>query len=305
MNDDIANSPARRPDLTEDRAPPPTGRRAVLLATASLLTFAAALAIGILLFGDFGSTEGRILATTALLAGYALVCLPAAMLFDRRQAAALAAGVLALALAAAALSTAAVWNLEGDTVGKTIGTLDAWLVAAVQPAALMLRSRERDPRGVRRLFAASCALVLVLAIMFTTLLWAEIDSERYGRVLGALVVLDVLLVALQPILARARGRGTTYRLRVVSPAGPLDLAVEAPDLAAAAAKAIRTAERDDVRVLRIEITDASAEPDGPARGVPSHEPAGHRPRGRRRRDRSAPAGAADGLRGDRDRIEPH
>jgi hypothetical protein len=228
---------------------------------AALLTVAAALAIGILLFGDFGSTEGRILATTALLAGYGLVCLPAAMLRDRRQAAVLAAGVVLLALAAASLTVAAGWNLEGDTVGKAIGSLNAWLVAFVQPAALSLRSRERSPRVVRRLFVASSALVVVRAIMFTTLLWAEIDSERYGRVLGALVVLDVLLVALQPILARARAGVAVYRLRVVSPAGSVDLALEAPDLATAASKAIRTVERDGLRVLRVEFTDASGDSD--------------------------------------------
>jgi hypothetical protein len=259
----MRNGPASSPPrgLTEGGASPPTGRRVVLLAVAALLTVAAALAIGILLFGDFGSTEGRILATTALLAGYGLVCLPAAMLRDRGQAAVLAAGVVVFALAAAALAIAAVWSLEGDTVGKAIGSLNAWLVAFVQPAALSLRSRERDPRVARRLFLASCVLVVVLAIMFTTLLWADIDSERYGRVFGALVVLDVLFVALQPVTARAGARVATYRLRVVSSVGSVDLALEAPDLAAAASKAIRTVERDGLRILSVEFTDASAEPD--------------------------------------------
>jgi hypothetical protein len=255
----------------------------VLLAVAALLTVAAALAIGILLFGDFGSIEGRILATTALLAGYGLVCLPAAMLRDRRQAPLLAAGVAALALAAAALTTAAVWQVPGETVGKAVGSLNAWLVAVVQPAALSLRSRARDPRTVQRLFVVSCALVVVLASMFTTLLWADIDSERYARAFGALVVLDVLLVALQPILARARARAVVYRLRVVSPDGAVGLALEAPDLAVAASRAIRTAERDGLRVLRVEVLDASAESDvrptpqtdAPVSARPpgSHEPA--------------------------------
>jgi hypothetical protein len=233
----------------------------VLLAVAALLTVAAALAIGILLFGDFGSTEGRILATTALLAGYGLVCLPAAMLRDRRQAPFLGAGVAALALAAAALSIVAVWDGDGETMGKSIGSLNAWLVAFVQPAALSLRSRDRDPRAVQRLFVASCALVVVLAIMFTTLLWADIDSESYGRAFGALVVLNVLLVALQPILARARARVVVYRLRVVSPEGAVDLTLEASDAAAAASEAIRTVERDGLRVLTVEFLDASAESD--------------------------------------------
>jgi hypothetical protein len=96
--------------------------------------------------------------------------------------------------------------------------------------------------------------------MLTVLLWAEIDSERYGRIFGALVVLDVLLVALQPILARVRPRAIVHRLRVaVAGDEPIDLTVEAPDLAAAASKAIRTVERDGHSVLGLELTGASAE----------------------------------------------
>lgn len=244
-----------------DRERPITGKRLVLLSVAGLLTAAAALAIGILLFGDFGSTEGRILATTALLGGYGLLTLPAAILRDQGRGAALTAAVIVLAVAAAFLTTAAIWSDEpSDALGKALGTVNGWLVAAVQPAALALRRREHDTRVVRLLFAASSALVIVLASMWTVLLWAEIDSERYGRIFGALVVLNVLLVALQPILARARPRAIVHSLRVaVAAADPIELTVEAPDLAAAASKAIRTVERDGHRVLGLELTGASAE----------------------------------------------
>lgn len=238
-----------------------TGKRLVLVVVAGLLTAAAALAIGILLFGDFGSTEGRILATTALLAGYGLVALPAAILRDQRRLAALAAAVLVLALAGASLTIATVWTGEPpEALGQAIGTVNAWLVAAVQVASLTLRRREHDPRLVRWLFGASSALVVLLAAMFTALIWAEIDSEGYGRAFGALVVLNVLLVALQPILARVRPSGTVHRLRVrVAPDETVELTLEAPDLAAAAAKAIRTLERDGRRTLSLEFTDGTAE----------------------------------------------
>ena len=242
-----------------EREQPITGKRLVLLAVAGLLTAAAALAIGILLFGDFGSTEGRILATTALLAGYGLLMLPAAILRDRRRAPALAAAVVALALAAASLATVVVWSDEPpDALGKALGTATAWLVAAVLPAALMLRRSERDPHVVRVLFAASAALVVVLALMLTVLLWAEIDSERLARVFGALLVLDVLLVALQPILARARPGVSVHRLRVrVATGESIELSIEAPDLAAAAAKAIRAVEQKGDRVLGLDVTGAN------------------------------------------------
>jgi len=241
-------------------ATPRAGKRLVLLAVAGLLTGAAGLAIGILLVGDFGSTEGRILATIALLACYGLLALPAAILRDQRRAAGLAAAVGTLALAGASLATVAVWTDGGDVLGKALGTVTGWLVAVVQPAALMLRRREHDPRVVRLLFVASSSLVLLLALMFTTLLWAEIDSERHARVFGALVVLDVLLVTLQPVLARARPPAIAHRLRVrVATGRSIDMTVDATDLAAAASKAIRTVERDGQRVLGVEFTGASAE----------------------------------------------
>jgi len=247
--------PPRPKSDAGERPPPLTGKRVVLLAVAGLLTAAAALAIGILLFGDFGSTEGRILATTALLAGYGLLTLPAAILRDQRRARALIAVVFALAVVAASLATVAVWSREPpDSLGKAVGTATGWLVAAVLPTALMLRRGEHDPRVVRVLFTASSALVVVLALMFTVLLWAELDSERFGRIFGALVVLEVLLVALQPILARARPDARVHRLRLrVATGATIDLTIEAPDLSAAASKAIRAVEREGHHVVGLDV----------------------------------------------------
>jgi hypothetical protein len=87
------------------------------------------------------------------------------------------------------------------------------------------------------------------------LLWAEIDSERYGRALGALVVLDVLAVALQPTLARVRPKVTPFALRLVLDTGEsVDVEVAASDLASAAARAIRDAERHGRRVSKLELS---------------------------------------------------
>ena len=241
-----------------------SGKRVLLLVVAGLVSAVAALAIGILLFGDFGSTEGRILATTALLAGYALLTLPAAILRDQRRHPRLTTLVVALAVAGAALASTAVWlNEPSDTLGKTIGTVTACLLAAVQVSALAARRREQDPRTVRGLFAASSVLAGVVAAMFAVLMWAEIDREGYARVFGALIVLDALLVVLQPILARARPAGTARRLRVVvAPGETVDMTVEAPDLATAVSKAVRTLEREGHQVLMLEIADGAPERDG-------------------------------------------
>jgi hypothetical protein len=232
-----------------------SGKRILLLAVAGLLSASALLAIGILLVGHFGETEGRILATTALLAGYGLVGLPSTVLFDQGRSRRFAVGGLALAAVGAALALAAVWtDNPSAALGKAVGTVTALALASAQVAALAARRRERDPTSVRRLYALSSALATTVAAMFTALLWAQIEQEGYARVLGALVVLDLLVVALQPILARARPLGALYRLRVVvEPGEPVAVEVEAADLATAASKAIRALERDGHRVLGLEV----------------------------------------------------
>jgi MFS family permease len=236
------------------------GKRALLRAIVASLTTTALLAIGILLFGHFGQIEGRILMTTMLLAGYGLLALPAGFLFDQERLTGLAWTVLALASAGFAVSAGLVWSGDDppEELAKTAATIAAFAVASTQIAALAVRRRERDPESVRRLFVASTALVLGLALMATVAAWAEIDASVFYRALAAGVVLDVLLVALQPILAVARREPTTHRLRIlVEGGGEVETTVEAPDFASAAARAIMTLERDGARVRGVSRLEAA------------------------------------------------
>lgn len=233
---------------------PGRSKRILLFAVVTALSTTALLAIGILLLGDFGEREGRILATTALLAAYGLLALPAGFLFDQRRLRGLAATVLVLAATGFAFAVAAVWTGPPDELGKALATITAFGVASTQTAALAARRREQDPKAVRRLFAASIALALVLAAMVTAAAWGEIvDNSAYYRILAAVAVLDVLMVALQPLLALTRPVGAAYRLRVfVEPGEMIETTVEAPDLASAAARAIRTIERGGRQVTSLE-----------------------------------------------------
>jgi nicotinamide mononucleotide (NMN) deamidase PncC len=175
-------------------------RRILLLGVAGLLCAAALLAIGILLVGRFGDTERRIMATTLLLASYGVVSLPSVVLLDQGRRTTLAEGGIGLAGAAAALAIVSVWGPSGsDAVGKSVGTATILALAAAQTAALAARLREDSPRLVHRLFAASCVTATIAAGAAVALLWTQPSSSVYARVLGALVVLDLLLVALQPL----------------------------------------------------------------------------------------------------------
>jgi hypothetical protein len=180
-----------------------TRRRILLLAVAALLTASALLAIAILLAGRFGDTERKIIATTMLLAGYGVLSLPAVVLLDQRRARLLAAGAVTVTGAAAVLALVSVWGNSGDTVGRSLGTATVFALAAAQAAALKARRKPLDPLAVRLLFAISCGTAALAASFASVLIWTQPDASIYPRLLGALVVLDLLLVALQPVLARA------------------------------------------------------------------------------------------------------
>jgi hypothetical protein len=232
-----------------------TRRRRLLLGVAGLLSASALLAIAILLVGRFGRVEGRILGSTALLGGYGLVALPAVVLLDQARNRGLAAVNVALSTIAAALALASVWGLsDTEAMGKSVGTATILAFAAAQTSALAARRQERDAGIVRRLFAASCATGSLAAGAGTALFWAQPNGATYLRFLGALVVLDLLLVALQPVLARARPTPTPHRFAVVLASGEtLPMMIEGGDLATAAAKAIRAAERGGGRVVRLDV----------------------------------------------------
>jgi len=231
-----------------------SGKRILLLAVAALLSATALLAIGILLAGHFGETQGRILGSTALLAGYALVALPAAVLLDQGRNRELAFATAALAAVGAALALTGLWtSADSATVGKSLATVTVAAVAAAQISALTARRKETDSPAVGRLYVASCATAVLAAGLFAVVLWST-HGDGSWRLLGALVVLDLLLVALQPIFARTPQVAQVHRFVVTVDSGEhVPLTIEGGDLAGAAAKAIHSVQHDGRRVVALEI----------------------------------------------------
>ena len=237
-----------------------TRRRGLLLAVAALLTVSALIAVGILLFGSFGSVEARILLTTGILAAYGVAVLPATILLDQGRGRALALAMLVLAAAGAALALIVTWlDDPPTTLGKAAGIVAVAAAAGAQISALATLRRETDPRIVGALFAASTILAVAVAGIVAVMIWTESSNDTSGRILGALMVLDVLAAGLQPILARARGAGIEAHLRITTIAGePQEVVVSARDLASAVATAIRGVEAGGRRVHGIEVTERAS-----------------------------------------------
>ena len=236
--------------------------RVLLIAVAGLLTASALLAVAILLAGEPGALEGRILATTAVLGGFGVLALPGAMLLDQGRARRLAATLLVLCPAGAALVLIPVWHDDpAAPLEKVMGTVVIAAGLVGQTAALVALRRERAPRVVGLLFVASVVLAAAVWILASLMIWADSGEAAAGRFLGALAVLDLLSVALQPILARARAVGVRARLRITTVAGATDeVTCNGRDLGIAVATAIRQAEDAGGAVAGVEILERVAPP---------------------------------------------
>lgn len=233
-----------------------TRKRVLLLTVAVLLSVSAVLAIAVLLIGRFGSTEGRILGSTALLGGFGLVALPGVVLLDKERARQLALAGVASAALASVLALVAMWSpSSSDTLGRTVGSAVVVAVVFSQVCALTARRTSGDPAAVRRLFAASCATAAIAAILAVTFIWNNPHGTLAARVLGALVVLDLLLVALQPILTRARPVVVVvHHFEIVLASGErVAVSVKGGDVASAAARAIHSVERERGSVVELDV----------------------------------------------------
>jgi hypothetical protein len=127
-----------------------------------------------------------------------------------------------------------------------LGTLT---LAAAQAAVVEARRRDTDSDGIRLLASLSMVSDAALAALGVGGILGSIDDGGYYRLIGAIAIVDVLLISVVAVLRRGSGPvGRTHRVRVD---GRL---VEAPgrDFAAAVANAIRDAEQTGTPVRRVE-----------------------------------------------------
>jgi hypothetical protein len=230
-------------------------KRLLLIAAITSLAGTAAIAIAVLLLGDFDETEARILATTLGISVASLLALPGAILLEQGRDAALAWLTVGFACAAFVLFEITIWNAwDNETAWKLTGSAAAAAAASTQISAMTTRLHATDRRAVRGAYVAAVWLAAILAGMVVLAVWTEIDSTTYYRALGALVVLNVFLSLVQPLLRRLREEPEeVHRIRIAAePGGERDVELAGRDFAGALAEEVRRLERAGRRVTRIE-----------------------------------------------------
>lgn len=174
-------------------------RRIFLLGAATLLSVAALVAIGAILTGNFGETEGKIFATlaTAFVAGSTAIAGIACL----EQSLARPFGVLGIGLAMLGfvLWTEQIWaEHHGDGYWKVLGLILIWtlVLLVVTTTRLMTRS----PQLLRSLFPATTAAASLAGLVVSAMVLRE-NGDGW-QLFAVLLILALLGEMLTPILQR-------------------------------------------------------------------------------------------------------
>jgi hypothetical protein len=232
-----------------------SGKQLLVYLTITSLAATAALAMGVLLIGDFHDTETRVLLTTLAISVSGLLGLPAAVLLEQGRSTVLASASITLTVVLFAAFEVMLWqNEDGKPGWKFVGALAAMTVASTQISALTTRLRTGDRPSVRTVYASAVALVVLIAVLVVAAIWEEIEDGTYYRILAALTVLDVLLVVVQPFLRRlGPAAGGAFRVRLATePGGVQEVELAGRDFADAVARSIREHEGEGRRVTSLE-----------------------------------------------------
>ena len=163
----------------------------------------ALIGITIILLGDFGETELRVLATAGSLAGFSILSLPSLFHLERTRYTYLTCLGIPSSLALFAMVLFVLWSgniLKSEAFWKTLASVGA-IAFATNHALLLL-----IPTPVKILISlcqwSTILIISIVCVLILGAIWTEEMPETMMRIFGALGVLDALGTVSVPILVK-------------------------------------------------------------------------------------------------------
>lgn len=175
-------------------------RKAFLYTLIGSVTVSAVLGIVVILFGNFGNLEVRILMTTLTITATSILGLACGAYFETGRGRVLPLAGIVLALAAAVMTFLIIWDVMDDYENyiKATGTVT---LAALSCAHLSLLSLARLDKRFAWSRIAAFIVVWVLSALLTYLIWfePEANNELLARTLGVLAILVASVTVVTPV----------------------------------------------------------------------------------------------------------
>ena len=182
-----------------------TGTRIALTTMLASLVISAAIGIIIVLKGDFGDTEGRLLGTTLSLAVFTVLAIPSTVQLGRGKFPILSRFGMGTSVVAFFLIVAAIWSdgtFESVLLTKFMVTFGVTAFASNHTALLLLVSRATTL--IRITLIPTIIVLVIIAVMLIISVWVENMPNELARSLTALAILDVLGSLAVPMLSKLK-----------------------------------------------------------------------------------------------------
>ena len=190
-------------------------KRTALWFLIASVAVSAVIGIIAIVIGAFGKTEARILLTTLAVSAASICALACGALWESGRVKLLPMIGIALAIFAAILIIAGIWwETSGDAYWKF--TASAGLIAVATAHACLLALAKLAPRFVWSQIVAYTAAYL-LAFLFIYLIYAELRSDTFIRVVGVTSTVLAAVSILTPVFHRlSRGDLTEPKLTTLT-----------------------------------------------------------------------------------------
>ena len=177
--------------------------RVALIALLAALAMNALIGIIIVLKGDFGDTEGKLLGTTFGLALFTVLAIPSTVQLGRGRFYALSGFGISVSVIAFILAGSAIWSdgaFEDVFLTKLMVTFGVMAFASNHAALLLLASA--TPKVIKVTLFATITMLVVIAVALITSVWLEDLPKEIARPLTVFAILDVLGSMAVPMLSK-------------------------------------------------------------------------------------------------------
>lgn len=184
-------------------------RRIFLYTLIASVVLSAVIGIGVLIFGDFGAIEIRVMMTTLVVTVTSILGLACGAYLETGRGKYLPIAGIVLSILSALMSFLIIWNALDDSENFIKSFLTGTMLAAACSHLSLLSLARLDRRfSWTRIAAVVCVVLLCTLLLYILWFEPEGDGNFVYRTLGVLAILLASVTVLTPVLHKLSSSGS-------------------------------------------------------------------------------------------------